>query len=129
MANKTFDTLGLIIEAIDITATDTTPDVEQVGLNLGSASYVCVINTSALVGTFDGSNNYVAQLEVSSTSGGTYFPIGEPVTFENAEQAQIGFTAEQVERAITGAKNFRVSMTKVGTTATGITFTSFLSKI
>jgi len=128
MANKTFDLLGLITEGEVVTTTASCTGAEIVGLNLGSASYVVVVNTSDLVGTFDADHNYALSLEVCDTLGGTYETIGA-VEFLAAEQAQIGFTSEQIERSVTGAKFFRITATKVGTNATGITYTAFVSKV
>jgi len=128
MANKTFDLLGLIVEDEAVTTTASCTGAEIKGLNLGSASYMAVVNTSDLVGTFDAANNYALSLEVCDTLSGTYETIGA-VEFLVAEQAQIGFTSEQIERALSGAKFFRITAEKVGTTATGITYTAFVSKV
>ena len=130
MANKTFDLLGLVTEAevVSVTASCTGANIE--GLALGSASYVGVINASATTGTVDGSNYYSLQLEVSDAVGGTYVSIGEAVVLPaTAGQSQIGFTSEQLERLTSGANYFRVTATKVGTTATAVTYTAFISKI
>jgi len=128
MANKTFDLLGLIVEDEAVTATASCTGAEIKGLNLGSASYMAVINTSDLAGAFDADHNYALSLEVCDTLGGTYETIGA-VEFLAAEQAQIGFTSEQIERAVAGASFFRITATKVGTNATGITYTAFISKV
>jgi len=128
MANKTFDLLGLIVEDEAVTVTAPCTGAEIKGLNLGSASYIAVINTSDLAGVFDADHNYALSLEVCDTLGGTYETIGA-VEFLVAEQAQIGFTSEQIERAVAGASFFRITATKVGTNATGITYTAFVSKV
>ena len=129
MANKTFDLLGLITEDEVVTTTASCTGVNVDGLALGSASYVAVINTSALLGTPSGTDHYSLQVEVSDAIGGTYVAVGEPIIALVAEQAQIGFTSEQIERLVTGADYFRVTATKVNTAATGITYTAFLSKV
>ena len=130
MSNKTFDSLGLITEGEVVSVTATCTPVEITGLNIGSASYVAVINYNAPTGTVDGSNYYTLQLNVSDLTGGTYHPVGDTVVVPaTAGQVQIGFTSEQIERLITGADWFEVIATKVGTTATAVTYTAFLSKI
>lgn len=130
MANKTFDLLGLIVEDEVVSVTASSTGANIVGLNIGDASYVAVINTNAPTGTVDGSNNYSLQLEVSDLVGGTYVAVGNPVvTPATAAQHQVGFTAAQIEEAVTGADFFRVTATKVGTTATAVTYTAFVSKI
>ena len=129
MANKTFDLLGLITEGEVVTVTASCTGANIDGLALGSASYVAVINTSALLGTPSGTDHYSLQVEVSDAVGGTYVAVGNPVIFEEAGQAQVGFTSEQVERIVSGADYFRVTATKVNTAATGITYTAFVSKV
>ena len=130
MANKTFDLLGLIVEdeVVSVTASCTGANID--GLALGDASYVAVINTNAPTGTVDGSNHYSLQLEASDAVGGTYVAVGNPVvTPVAASQAQVGFTAAQLEGLVASADFFRVTATKVGTTATAVTYTSYISKI
>jgi len=130
MANKTFDLLGLVAEdeVVSITASGTGVSIQ--GLNLGSANYVSVINTNVPTGTVDGANYYSLQLEVSDLIGGTYSKVGNAVVAPaTASQAQVGFTSEQIEGLIAGAGFFRVTATKVGTTATAVTYTAFISKI
>lgn len=130
MANKTYDTLGLIVADEAVTATATCTGANIAGLNVGSASYVAVINTSAVTGTVDGSNYYTVQLKASDAVGGTYVAVGNAVTLPaTATQTQIGFTSEQLNDLVSGADYFAVTVTKVGTTATGLTYTAFISKI
>lgn len=130
MANKTFDLLGLIVEDEVVGATATSTGANIVGLNIGSANYVAVINTSAVTGTVDGSNYYTVQLKASDAVGGTYYPVGNSFVLPaTALQTQIGFTSEQLESIITGADYFAVTVTKTGTTATAVTYTAFISKV
>ena len=130
MSNKTFDSLGLIAEDEAVSVTASCTGVNIVGQNVGSASYVVVLNNSAVTGTVDGSNYYTLQVEVSDAIGGTYSGVGKAIVLPaTAGQSQIGFTSEQIERLISGADYFRVTATKVGTTATAVTYTAFVSKI
>ena len=130
MSNKTYDTSGLIAEDEVVGATATCTPVSIEGLNLGSASYVAIINTSVVTGTVDGSNYYTLQLKVSDLTGGTYYEVGEAIVLPaTAQQVQIGFTSEQIEGLVTDANFFEVVATKTGTTATAVTYTAFLSKI
>lgn len=130
MANKTFDLLGLITEDEVVGATASCTGANIVGLNLGNAAYVAVINHGDVTGTVDGSNYYTVKVEASDAVGGTYVQVGETVTLgATAAQLQIGFTAEQLERLVPGADYFRVTATKVGTTATAVTYTAFVSKV
>ena len=130
MSNKTFDALGLITEDEAVTVTATCTPVNIVGLNIGTAEYVAVIDTGVTTGTVDGSNYYSLQVKVSDLAGGTYYNVGEAkVLPATAGQYQIGFTSEQIEGLITGADWFEVVATKVGTTATAVTYTAFISKV
>lgn len=133
MANKTYDVLGLIVSGEAVTTTASCTGVNIVGLNIGTNQFVAVLNHGATTGTVDGSNYYTLQLEASDLVGGTYFPIGNAVKLPaGAGQFQIGFTSEQLADAVTasgGADFFRVTCTKVGTTATAVSYTAFISKI
>ena len=130
MANKTYDLLLELAKNNAVTSTASTTGVNIKGLNIGSASYVAVISYSATTGTVDGSNYYFCVLEASDTVGGTYVQVGNPMGFPaTAGSAQIGFTSEQLNSRVSGAKFFRITTTKVGTTATGVSVSAFLSKI
>lgn len=133
MANKTYDTLGLIGSAVAVTTTASTTGVNITGLSIGTNQFVAVMNYGVTTGTVDGSNYYSLQLEASDLVGGTYYPIGNAFKIPaTAGQCQIGFTSEQLADAVTatgGADFFRVTCTKVGTTATAVTYTAFISKI
>ena len=130
MANKTYDLLLEVAKNVAVTSTASTTGVNIKGLNIGSASYVAVISNSAVTGTVDASNYYICNLEASDTVAGTYVPIGQNVMFTaTAGSTQIGFTSEQINNLVSGAKFFRITTTKVGTTATGVTVSAFLSRI
>ncbi len=129
MSNKTFDILGLIVENEAVTVTASCTGVEIVGLNIGDAAYMAVINIGSITGTPSGTDYHTLQLEVSDTINGTYMPIGEPVIVAVDEQAQVGFTASQIQRAVDGADCFRITATQVNTAATGVTYTAFISRI
>ena len=130
MANKTYDLLLELAKNVAVTSTASTTGVNIKGLNIGSASYVAVFSNSAVTGTVDGSNHYACKLEASDTVAGTYAQVGSPVVFAaTAGSTQIGFTSEQLNSRVSGANYFRITVTKVGTTATGVTVSAFLSKI
>ena len=130
MANKTYDLLLEVAKNVAVTSTASTTGVNIKGLNVGSASYVAVISNSAVTGTVDASNYYHCKLEASNTVAGTYVQVGQGVNFPaTAGSIQIGFTSEQINYRVSGAKYFRITVTKVGTTATGVTVSAFLSKI
>ena len=130
MANKTYDLLLELAKNVAVTSTASTTGVNIKGLNIGSASYVAVISNSAVTGTVDGSNYYNCALEASDTVAGTYAQVGPIVKFAaTAGSAQIGLTSEQLNSRVSGANFFRITVTKVGTTATGVTVSAFLSRI
>ena len=130
MANKTYDLLLEVAKNVAVTSSTSTTGVNIKGLNIGSASYVAVISNSAVTGTVDASNYYNCILEASSAVGGPYVQIGRPILFAaTAGCTQIGFTSEQLNSLVSGANFFRINVTKVGTTATGVTVSAFLSRI
>ena len=131
MANKTYDLLLELAKDEAVTSTASTTGVNIKGLNIGSASYVAVISNSAVTGTVDGSNYYTCKLEVCDTdTTANYVQVGNVVTFPaTAGSTQIGFTSEQINDLVSGADYFRITTTKVGTTATGVSVSAFLSKI
>ena len=130
MTNKTYDLLLELAKNVAVTSTASTTGVNIKGLNIGSASYVAVISNSAVTGTVDGSNYYTCKLEVSNAVAGTYAQVGNVVTFPaTAGCTQIGFTSEEINSRVSGANFFRITVTKVGTTATGVTVSAFLSRI
>lgn len=130
MANKTYDLLGNVADGLAVTTTASSTPVEIKGLNIGSTNYVLVVKNSAVTGTVDGSNYYSVQLSTSDASGGTYYNVGNPIVLPAAvSSSQVGFTSEQIEKLITGADNFKITVTKTGTTATAVTVSAFISKI
>ena len=130
MANKTYDLLLELAKNVAVTSTASTTGVNIKGLNIGSASYVAVISNSAVTGTVDASNYYHCKLEASNAVAGTYTQIGQGVNIAaTAGSTQIGFTSEQINNLVSGANFFRITTTKVGTTATGVSVSAFISKI
>lgn len=130
MANKTYDLLLEVAKNVAVTSTASTPGVKIEGLNIGSASYVAVISNSAVTGTVDASNYYFCKLEASNAVAGTYVQVGQGVNIPaTAGSTQIGFTSEQINDLVSGANFFRITVTKIGTTATGVTVSAFLSRI
>lgn len=130
MANKTYDLLLELAKNVAVTSTASTTGVNIKGLNIGSASYVAVISNSAVTGTVDASNYYSCRLEASDTVAGTYVQVGQGVNLPaTAKSTQIGFTSEQISSLVSGANFFRITTAKVGTTATGVSVSAFLSRI
>ena len=130
MSNKTYDLLGVVASSLAVTTTASSTPVEIKGLNVGSTNYVLVVKNGVVTGTVDGSNYYSVQLSVSDASGGTYYNVGNQVVLPaTVSSAQVGFTSEQIEKLIAGADNFKITVTKIGSTATGVTVSAFISKI
>lgn len=119
----------VIGENVAVTVTASGVGKEIVGVNTGTDETVCLIKTGAVTGTVDGANYYSLQLEASNLVGGTYAKIGNPVVSPSAGgRFQVGFTSEQLNELSPGAKFFRITATKVGTTATAVTYTAQLTK-
>ena len=127
MANKTFDILSSINEDEVFSATGASAAHYEEGLNIGSASYLMAIKVTGATGVFDGSNNFTVGLSVCDTTGGTYIEVGF-ITINGDGAYEVGFTSEQIEATVAGAEFFKANVTLVGSTATDITISSFLSK-
>lgn len=126
---KTVDELAIIAETESVTTTASCTGVNIEGM-IGEDQFIAVVDTGATTGTVDGSNYYSLQLEASDAIGGTYVAIGNPVLAEAAAtRKEVGFTANQLEDAVPGANHFRVTATKVGTTATAVAYTAQISKV
>lgn len=120
----------VIGEDIAVTTTASGTPKQIVGVNIGEGNeIVALIDTGAVTGTVDGSNYYSLQLEASDLVGGTYVAVGNAVVAPAAGgRAQVGFTSEQLNDLVDGAEFFRITATKVGTTATAVTYTAQLTK-
>jgi len=126
---KILDELSKLSENEVVSTTASTTGININGLAVGEASYVAIIDVTGATGTFDASNNYTVALEASDAVGGTYVQIGNLATVLSDGQHEIGFTSKQLNSLVTGADFFRATVTKVGTTATAVTHTIFISKV
>lgn len=122
---KLYDENAVVSATTAVTTTASTTGVNIAGLAVGEETYAANITISSLVGTVDGSNYHSVQLESSATLGGTYTPVGNPIlTTSGAKQYNIAFSSEQL--AVNSAY-FRLTTTKVGTTATGVSVACYLT--
>lgn len=127
---KTLDELLVIAEGEVVTTTASCTPVQIDGLAVGSNDLACLVNTNVPTGVVDGSNYYSLQLEVSDALGGTYVAVGGPVDSPaEGGTRQIGLTAEEMGDKVPGANFYRVTATKVGTTATAVTYTAQMTKV
>ena len=124
---KLIDDLTVVTASVAVTTTASTTGVNIVGLGFGEETYACNFNVSSITGTADASNYHALQLEVSDTLGGTYYPVGNPVRPLAIGNYNIAFSAEQISAQIASPAYFRVTATKTGTTATGITYGAYLT--
>ena len=122
---KIYDELLVVAAATALTTTASTTGFNVVGLAVGEGTYAANITISALVGTVDASNYHSVQLESCATLGGTYTPVGNPIlTTSGAKKYNIAFSSEQLA---TNSAYFRLTSTKVGTTATCVTVACYLT--
>ena len=129
MANRTFDAGSEIvdIDGVAIAATTSSTGVNIDGTAIGDKTYLALFNVSVAGGTIDGSNYFKLQLEVSATLGGSYVAVGGPVTVTGTGVFEAAMHSEEIAKATAAADFFRVTATKVGSTATGITYGCHLS--
>ena len=121
---KIYDDLAVVVSTTAVTTTASTTGVNIDGLAVGENTYAANINITSVTGTVDGSNYYSIQLEASDAIGGTYAAVGNPINTSVVGAYTIAFASEQLPA---GADYFRVTCTKVGTTATGISYGCYLT--
>lgn len=121
---KIYDDLAVVVATTAVTTTASTTGVNIDGLAVGENTYAANINITSVTGTVDGSNYYSVQLEASTTLGGTYSAVGNPIVTSAVGAYNIAFSSEQLP---SGADYFRCTCTKVGTTATGISYGCYLT--
>jgi len=122
---KLYDENAVVLAATAVTTTASSTGVNIAGLAVGEETYAANITISALVGTVDASNYHSVQLESSATLGGTYTPVGNPIlTTSGVGMYNIAFSSEQLAA---NSAYFRVTTTKTGTTATGVTVAAYLT--
>jgi|SaaInlStandDraft_3_1057020.scaffolds.fasta_scaffold51620_2 hypothetical protein len=126
---QTFDKLlEVVASGTTVTTTATSAAVQIEGLNKGYHVFHANLNISALVGTHDASNYYTIQI-LGSVDNSTFFKIGEEIIETSTGKRTIAFNNEQIAQAVgDGAEYFKITTTKVGTTATGITFGAYFTK-
>ena len=124
MAQRTYDANTEIvdIDGVAITATASSTGVNIDGTAIGDKAYLALFNVSAATGTIDGSNYFTLQLEVSDAVGGTYVAVGGPVLVDSTGVFEVAIHSEEIAKATASADFYRVTATKTGTTATGITY-------
>ena len=129
MANRIYDadTELVDIDGVSVSATTSSTGVNIEGTTVGDKAYLALLNVSVATGTFDGANNFTLQLEVSDAIGGTYVAVGGVVTVLATGVYEVAIHSEEINLATADADFFRVTATKVGTTATDITYGCHLS--
>jgi len=125
--NRAVDTELAIVAstAVTTTATTTALNVESVGC--GDADINIMFDVTALAGTHDASNHYAITVEASETLGGTYYVV-DGISFNTLVTGAfvVGINTRQITDAVGSqdAAYYRLVVTKVGSTATGITLSA-----
>jgi len=124
MSTKIYDENLVVLASTVISATGNQTALAVSGLGVGDFTYKAVIDVTAVVGIFDGANNFTLQVQ-SSTDGITFTNVGEVITALAIGESYIAINSTQV----VNATHFRIAVTMVGTTATSVTATAFLTKV
>ena len=131
--NRTHDAELEIAASVEYTATGTSTAVEIPSVGAGDSALELMIDVDALGGTHDATNHFKVELEAGETSGGTFYIVdGLAITSDTiAVGANVfGLNSRQVAEAVGSqdAAFYRLTVTKVGTTATGATLSADFTK-
>jgi hypothetical protein len=127
--NRTPDTELKVAASTAITTTASTTAVNILSIGAGEEDLGLMLDVTAVAGTFDASNYYTVELLASETSGGTYYPVTNDIV--NVVGAKlVAFNTRQVVDAVgsSNAAYYKLAVTKVGSTATGVTLSAYIVK-
>lgn len=127
--NRTPDTELLVAASTAVTTTASTTAVNITSIGAGEEDLGLMLNVTVATGTFDASNHYTVELLASETSGGTYYTVTNDIV--NVVGAKlVAFNTRQVVAAVgsTSAAYYKLTVTKVGTTATALTLSAYIVK-
>lgn len=131
--NRAVDSELQLVASTAYTATTTSTAVNIPGIGAGDEDLGLMLNITAAAGTHDASNYFSVQLEAGETSGGTYYVVDSLIVKSN----EVGtgaiitaFNTRQISEAVgsSNAAYFRIVVTKVGSTATGLTTSAYIVK-
>lgn len=127
--NRTPDTELQISSSTAVTTTASTIAVSIPSVGCGSEDLGIMFNVTAVAGTFDASNYYTVEVLASETISGTYYSVTNDIL--NAVGTKlVGFNSRQIVEAV-GSQNaacYKLTVTKVGSTATGVTLSAYFTK-
>lgn len=131
--NRPVDSDLQIVASTAFSATGTSTAVNIPSVGAGDEDIDLVLNITAAAGTHDASNYFNIVLEAGETSGGTYYTVdGFSI---NSDVVAIGVNVfainmRQISEAVGSqdAAYYRLSVTKVGTTATSVTTSAHFSR-
>ena len=131
--NRTPDSDLVIAASVEYTATGTSTAVEIPSVGAGDSALELMLDIDALGGTHDATNHFKVELEAGETSGGTFYIVdGVAVTTDTLAVGAnvIGLNTRQIAEAVGSqdAAFYRLTITKVGTTATGATLSADFTK-
>lgn len=127
--NRTVDTELQVAPSTAITTTASTTAVNITSIGSGEEDLGLMLDITVATGTFDASNYYTVELLASETSGGTYYTVTNDIVTEVGAKL-IAFNTRQVVDAV-GSQNaayYKLTVTKVGTTATAVTLSAYVAK-
>lgn len=127
--NRTPDTELKVAASTAVTTTASTTAVNILSIGAGEEDLGLMLDVTVATGTFDASNHYTVELLASETSGGTYYTVTNDIV--NVIGAKlIAFNTRQVVDAVgsSNAAYYKLTVTKVGTTATALTLSAYIVK-
>lgn len=127
--NRAVDTELQVAPSTAITTTASTTAVAIPSVGAGEEALELMLDVTVATGTFDASNHYTVELLASETSGGTYYTVTNDIVSAIGAKL-IAFNTRQVVEAV-GSQNaayYKLTVTKVGTTATALTLSAYVVK-
>ena len=129
--NRAVDADLKIVASTAFTTTATSTPVAISSVGAGEEDLGIMLNVTLLDGTHDGSNYYTVEVKAGETSGGTFYPIASILSTDTELGANLlSINTREIVDAV-GSDNaayYEVTVTKTGSTATGITLEAYFVK-
>ena len=129
--NRAVDEDLKIVASTAFTTTATSTPVAIGSVGSGDEDLGIMLNVTLLDGTHDGSNYYTVDVKAGETSGGTFYTVASILSTDTELGANLlSINTREIVDAVgsTDAAYYEVTVTKTGSTATGITLSAHFVK-
>ena len=127
--NRITDSELIVAALTAVTTTASTTAVAIPSIGCGDEDLGLMLNVTVATGTFDASNYYTVELVASTAVGGTYYPVTNDIITATGVKL-VAFNTKQVQAAVGSelATHYKLTVTRVGTTATALTVSGVIVK-